>query len=71
MTMTWKALEMKAEDDTLYCHHENALHDQSGAGIVEYLLLVVFIGLLMIAALTAFSGDLSAAFSEAADSIPT
>ena len=42
-----------------------------GAGIVEYLLLVVFIALVMIVALAFFTGRLSAGFSRAGNSIPT
>jgi Flp pilus assembly pilin Flp len=41
-----------------------------GAGIVEYLLLVLFIALALIVALVAFSGALGDAFSGAANSIP-
>jgi Flp pilus assembly pilin Flp len=40
-----------------------------GAGIVEYLLLVLFIALALIVALVAFSGALGDAFSDAANSI--
>ena len=42
-----------------------------GAGIVEYLLLVLFIALVMIVALAFFTGQLSAGFSRAGNSIPT
>lgn len=42
-----------------------------GAGIVEYLLLVLFIGLSLILALTFFTGRLDAAFSRAGNSIPS
>jgi Flp pilus assembly pilin Flp len=42
-----------------------------GAGIVEYLLLVLFIALALILALVAFSGALGDAFSSAANSIPS
>jgi Flp pilus assembly pilin Flp len=41
-----------------------------GAGIVEYLLLVVFIALVMIVALAFFTGRLSDGFSRAGNSIP-
>jgi Flp pilus assembly pilin Flp len=42
-----------------------------GAGIVEYLLLVVFIALVMVVALAFFTGQLSAGFSRAGNSIPS
>jgi Flp pilus assembly pilin Flp len=41
---------------------------ERGAGIVEYILLVIFIALALITALTLFSGALGDAFSDAADS---
>ena len=44
--------------------------DEVGAGIVEYLLLVLFIALAMILALTLFAGALTDAFGEATSSIP-
>lgn len=43
---------------------------QSGAGIVEYLLLVLFIALALILSLAFFSGRLGNAFSKAGNSIP-
>lgn len=43
--------------------------DETGAGIVEYLLLVVFIALILIVALVFFSGTLGDAFSDAANSV--
>lgn len=42
-----------------------------GAGIVEYILLVVFIAVAMVLALVFFSGQLSAAFSQAGNSVPS
>ena len=40
-----------------------------GAGIVEYLLLVVFIAIVLIVALAFFSGALGDAFSDTADTL--
>jgi Flp pilus assembly pilin Flp len=50
---------------------EAAPERDSGAGIVEYLLLVLFIGLALILAITFFSGQLSEGFSNAGNSIPS
>ena len=46
-----------------------ATRRDEGAGIVEYLLLVVFIALALIVALAFFSGRLGAAFSRAGNSL--
>jgi Flp pilus assembly pilin Flp len=46
-----------------------SLSRTEGAGIVEYLLLVVFIALALIVALAFFSGALSDVFSDTADSL--
>jgi Flp pilus assembly pilin Flp len=48
---------------------ESIASRQEGAGIVEYLLLVVFIALALIVALTFFSGALGDAFSTTADTL--
>jgi Flp pilus assembly pilin Flp len=42
-----------------------------GAGIVEYLLLVLFIALVMVLALAFFTGQLGEGFSRAGNSIPS
>jgi Flp pilus assembly pilin Flp len=46
-----------------------AARRDEGAGIVEYLLLVVFIALVMIVALAFFTGRLGTAFSRAGNSL--
>jgi Flp pilus assembly pilin Flp len=46
-----------------------SLSRTEGAGIVEYLLLVVFIALALIVALAFFSGALGDVFSDTADSL--
>lgn len=46
-------------------------HGDEGAGIVEYVLLILFIALIMILALGLFSGALGDAFGRAGDSFPT
>lgn len=48
---------------------ETLRRDDEGAGIVEYLLLVVFIALAMIVALGLFTGQLSTAFSQTGNSL--
>jgi Flp pilus assembly pilin Flp len=47
-----------------------ATRPDAGAGIVEYLLLVVFIALAMVVTLAFFTGQLSAGFTRAGNSIP-
>ena len=42
---------------------------ERGAGIVEYLLLVIFIAVVLIVSLRFFSGALSDSFSDAANSV--
>ena len=49
---------------------ERVTRGDEGAGIVEYLLLVLFIALVMILALAFFTGQLSEGFSRAGNSIP-
>ena len=46
-----------------------SLRRSEGAGIVEYLLLVVFIAIVLIVALTFFSGALSDSFSDTANTL--
>ncbi len=46
-----------------------AARREEGAGIVEYLLLVVFIALALIVALAFFTGNLGSAFSRAGNSL--
>ena len=48
---------------------ESISRTDEGAGIVEYLLLVVFIALVLIVALAFFSGALGDVFSDTADSL--
>ena len=48
---------------------ESISRTDDGAGIVEYLLLVVFIALVLIVALAFFSGALGDVFSDTADSL--
>ena len=48
---------------------ETVSSKQEGAGIVEYLLLVVFIALALIVALALFSGALGDVFGTTADSL--
>jgi Flp pilus assembly pilin Flp len=50
---------------------QSARQRDEGAGVVEYLLLVLFIALVLVLALGFFSGRLGSAFSRAGNSIPS